>query len=122
MIQPKPRYKWADFFHPAEPGVGPISRSNWLEWGLLLILTLWFCSGFLDLGTNRPVNGFLAETFQLSDQILLNSLRQHGRLPQWNFYIDGGLSFVADPMLHAYNPDVTLPVVVLGVLGVLDGN
>jgi len=35
--------------------------------------------------------------------------------PLWNPYLDTGHPFIADPMLHLYNPVVSLPVLLLGV-------
>ena len=39
----------------------------------------------------------------------------YGKFPLWNPYIQTGIPFVADPMLHVYNPVVTLPVLLFGV-------
>ena len=51
----------------------------------------------------------------IQDWTLVNSLREFGKFPLWNPYIQTGLPFIADPMLHVYNPVVTLPVLLFGV-------
>lgn len=87
-----------------------------LEWSLILVAVLAFCSKFLDLGTKRLLTGNEAEIVQSLDWVLVNSLRQHGQFPLWNPYLQTGLPFIADPFLHVYNPLATLPVLLLGVL------
>ena len=97
-----------------------IAKLEWrtvlLEWALILVVVLSFCWGFLDLGTRRPLPGNEAEVFQSLDWVLVHSLRRYGEFPLWNPYLHTGLPFVADPMLHVYNPLVTIPVLLFGVL------
>ncbi len=91
------------------------SRTNWLEFGSLLLMVTLFCWGILDLGQPTRLPGNESEIFQALDWALVNSLRQYHRFPLWNPYLSSGLPYVADPMLHAYNPLVSLPVLLFGV-------
>ncbi|RME45890.1 MAG: hypothetical protein D6791_09635, partial [Chloroflexi bacterium] len=91
-------------------------RTVVVEWLLIFVLVLTFCTGFLDLGTRRPLPGNEAEVFQSLDWVLVNSISRYGQFPLWNPYLRTGLPFVADPMLHVYNPLVTVPVLLFGVL------
>lgn len=97
-------------------GVGLNRRTILVEWSLIFIIVLAFCSGFLDLGTRRPLPGNEAEVFQSLDWTLVNSLSRYRQFPLWNPYLQAGLPFIADPFLHVYNPLVTLPVLIFGVL------
>jgi hypothetical protein len=74
-----------------------------------------FCAGFLDLSAATRLPGNESEVFQSLDWTLVNSLRHYGQFPLWNPYIRTGIPYNADPMLHVYNPVVTLPVLLFGV-------
>ena len=74
-----------------------------------------FCWGFLDLRSLTNLPGNEADIFQALDWTLVNSLRKYHVFPLWNPYIMSGIPFVGDPMLHVYNPVVTLPVLLFGV-------
>ena len=86
-----------------------------MEWALITVAVLLFCAGILDLGKPTRLPGNEAEVFQSLDWTLVNSLKGSGSFPLWNPYLNTGLPFVADPMLHSYNPFVTLPVLLFGV-------
>jgi len=86
-----------------------------LEWGIIFISVWLFCSGILDLGENTRLPGNEAEIFQSLDWTLVNSIKQYGNFPLWNPYLQTGLPYVADPMLHAFNPISTVPVLLFGV-------
>ena len=82
----------------------------------LLILAVWvFCSAFLDLGEQTRLPGNEAGVVQSLDYVLFNALRDTGKFPLWNSALRTGLPYIADPLLHAYNPLVALPVLILGV-------
>ena len=98
---PTPRQRWV--------------HSRWLEWGILLLAVTLYCAGILDLGAPTRLPGNESEIFQMLDQVLVNSLLDFGKFPLWNPYIQTGAPFIADPMLHVYNPVVTLPVLLWGV-------
>ncbi|MFZ5809199.1 MAG: hypothetical protein ACOY16_07945 [Chloroflexota bacterium] len=91
-------------------------QGEWLQILILLLCVLAYCSGILDLGTKRQLPGNESELFQAVIVILMNSLRDFHRIPLWNPYIHTGLPYIADPMLHIYNPVVTVPALMLGVL------
>jgi 4-amino-4-deoxy-L-arabinose transferase-like glycosyltransferase len=88
---------------------------TWLEWGVIILAVYLFCAGFLDLSAATRLPGNESEVFQSLDWTLINSLRHYGQFPLWNPYIRTGIPYVADPMLHIYNPVVTLPVLLFGV-------
>jgi len=90
-------------------------RRYWLEWLVIFIAVTLFCTGILDLRSPTNLPGNEAETFQMLDWTLVNSLKLYHSFPLWNIYIQSGIPYVADPMLHVYNPVVTLPVLLLGV-------
>jgi hypothetical protein len=90
-------------------------QSHWVEWGIILLAVTIYCAGFLDLGASTRLPGNETEIFQMLDWTLVNSLREFGKFPLWNPYINTGIPFIADPMLHVYNPVITLPVLVFGV-------
>ena len=90
-------------------------RSALIEISALLLITLIFCAGLLDFSPESMLPGPEADVFQFLDWTLVQSLRQHEAFPLWNPYLDTGHPYVADPMLHAYNPLVTLPVLLFGV-------
>jgi len=87
-----------------------------LEWLVIALIVATFCSGFLNLGSQNPLPGNESEAFQALDYTLVNSIRDFGQFPLWNPYLQTGLPYIADPMLHVYNPLVTGPVLLLGVL------
>lgn len=105
----------------AETTIAPPAESSltWrgilLEWSLIAIAVLLFCAGILDLSQPTRLPGNEAEVFQALDWTLVNSLKGSGSFPLWNPYLMTGLPFVADPMLHSYNPFITLPVLIFGV-------
>ncbi|MCI0520121.1 MAG: glycosyltransferase family 39 protein [Chloroflexi bacterium] len=86
-----------------------------LEITFIILAVFLYCSAFLDLRQPTRLPGNEAETFQTLDWTLYNSLTTYHRFPLWNPYLQTGLPFVADPMLHAYNPLASLPVLLLGV-------
>jgi len=89
--------------------------TRWVEWAVIVVGVTLFCWGILDLRSLTNLPGNEAEVFQALDWTLLNSLRQYHSFPLWNQYIMSGIPYVGDPMLHVYNPLVTLPVLLLGV-------
>ncbi len=86
-----------------------------MEWGIIILAVTLYCIGFLDLAAATRLPGNEAEISQIQDWTLVNSLREFGKFPLWNPYIQTGIPFIADPSLHVYNPVVTLPVLLLGV-------
>jgi hypothetical protein len=90
-------------------------QSHWLEWAVLFGVVLAFCSKFLFSPADQLLPGNESETFQSLDWTLYHSLVDEHQFPLWNPYIRTGLPFVADPMMHSFNPLVTLPVLALGV-------
>jgi hypothetical protein len=87
----------------------------WLEWLLIFLAVTLFCAGILDLRAATRLPGNESEVFQMLDWTLVNSIQQYHAFPLWNIYIQSGLPYVADPMLHVYNPVVTVPVLLFGV-------
>jgi hypothetical protein len=87
----------------------------WLEWLIIFLGVTLFCAGILDLRAPTRLPGNESEVFQMLDWTLVNSLKQYHAFPLWNIYIQSGLPYVADPMLHVYNPVVTVPVLLFGV-------
>lgn len=85
-----------------------------LEWGIIIIAVTIYCSGFLDLKTNNALPGNESEIFQSLDQILETSLKQTGSFPLWNPYFGSGIPYAADPMLHVFNPLLSVPVILFG--------
>ncbi|MCX6031142.1 MAG: YfhO family protein [Chloroflexi bacterium] len=115
------RVSWPAVFHARGAGcaTGP-ARLPWpviaREWAVIFVAVLAFCAGFLDLGTQRALPGNESEVFQALDYVLVGSVRDFGQFPLWNPYLHTGLPYAADPMLHAYNPVASLPVLLFGVL------
>ncbi len=106
----------ADIGESHEPGERKRwHQAKWVEWVILFLAVTLFCAGFLDLRGDTRLPGNETEIFQVLDWTLVNSLREYGSFPLWNPYIQTGLPFIADPMLHVYNPVVTLPVLLCGV-------
>lgn len=97
------------------PKRGRTRRRHWLEWLIILIAVTLFCAGILDLRSPTRLPGNESEVFQMLDWTLVNSLRLYHAFPLWNPYIQSGIPYIADPMLHVYNPVVTLPVLLIGV-------
>ena len=87
----------------------------WLEWLLIFLAVTLFCAGILDLRASTRLPGNESEVFQMLDWTLVNGIRQYHAFPLWNIYIQSGLPYIADPMLHVYNPVVTVPVLLFGV-------
>jgi hypothetical protein len=99
----------------SEPSITPSHRTQlFVDLIFLTLAVLAFCSNFLTVGSESRLPGLEADVFQALDWTLRKSLIQ-GSFPLWNPYIDTGLPFIADPMLHAYNPLVTIPVLLFGV-------
>ena len=90
--------------------------STLFEWCIVLFCVWLFSIGFLTLGTQNPLSGPESEIFQSLDWVLVNNLKNFGEFPQWNPYILTGLPYVGDPFLHLFNPLVTVPVLLMGVL------
>ena len=88
---------------------------RWVEWAVILAGVTLFCWGILDLRSLTRLPGNEAEVFQALDWTLVNSLRYYRAFPLWNPYLMSGIPYVGDPMLHVYNPLVTLPVLLFGV-------
>jgi hypothetical protein len=88
---------------------------RWVEWAVIVMGVTLFCWGILDLRSLTSLPGNEADIFQALDWTLLNSLRDYHSFPLWNQYIMSGIPYVGDPMLHVYNPLVTLPVLLFGV-------
>ena len=89
-------------------------KSKWLEWSLI-VLAIWvYCLPFLDLGSTSNLPGPESQYFQTFDQILEFSIKEQGQFPLWNPFYYTGIPYIAHPMLHAYNPFVTLPVMIFG--------
>lgn len=86
-----------------------------LEIAAILLTVYSYCSPFLDMGSSNRLPGNESEVFQLLDWTLVHSIREFGAFPLWNPYIRDGLPYVADPMFHAFNPVVSLPVLLWGV-------
>ena len=93
----------------------PSAKWRWLEWLAILASVTFFCWGILDFRAITNLPGNEAEIFQTLDWTLVNSLRNYHAFPLWNPYLMSGIPYVGDPMLHIYNPLVTLPVLLFGV-------
>jgi hypothetical protein len=91
------------------------NKSRLFEWGLIAVLVLIFAMKILDLNADTRLPGNEAEVFQVLDWTLINTLINNKQFPLWNPYLYTGLPYVADPMLHVFNPVVTIPVLLLGV-------
>ena len=107
-----------------QPGTPPrpdreLKISNWggywLEWLVIFLAVTFFCAGILDLRAPTRLPGNESEVFQMLDWTLVNSIKEYHAFPLWNIYIQSGLPYIADPMLHVYNPVVTVPVLLFGV-------
>lgn len=105
-------------------------RRFFLEIALLLVTVSLYGSNFLALGQAKRLPGNETEVFQVLDWVLVHSVSGTEafpwllKIPLWNPYLHTGLPYIADPMQHAFNPLVTLPVLLFGVqngfmLGVL---
>lgn len=94
-----------------------IREGQWrlLEWALITIAVLTFCTGFLHFNQTDALPGNESEVFQSLDWTLVNSLSHYGQFPLWNPYLETGLPFLGDPMAHVFNPLVTIPVLLYGV-------
>jgi len=93
-----------------------LRKTNWLEWGILIIAILVYCQPFLQFGPASNLPGNESEYFQTFDQILENSVKQYGQFPLWNPYYFSGIPYAAHPMLHAFNPLISLPVLIFGTM------
>jgi hypothetical protein len=101
---------------PSQPSLRLASHGGTLLELLLLLLAVWaFCAVFLDLGQPTRLPGNEAGVVQALDYVLFNALRDTGKFPLWNGFLRTGFPTIADPLLHAYNPLVSLPVLILGV-------
>jgi len=100
---------------PDKPGEKKIWGGYWLEWLIIFLAVTLFCAGILDLRAPTRLPGNESEVFQMLDWTMVNSIQQYHAFPLWNIYIQSGLPYIADPMLHVYNPVVTVPVLLLGV-------
>ncbi len=87
----------------------------WLEITVLLIGVFFYCIGILNFGTNSQLPGNESELFQSVDWLLYHAIKDFHEFPLWNPYIHTGLPYIGDPMLHIYNPVVTIPSLILGV-------
>jgi len=85
------------------------------EMAVILVAVLLFCAGVLDLNQPTRLPGNESGVFQALDWVLYNTIHIDHKFPLWNPYLRTGIPYVADPMLHAYNPLVSLPVLLFGV-------
>jgi hypothetical protein len=105
--------------HQKDEAVAQSRISAWQEWPewTVIIISIWvYCLPFLDLGLPRNLPGSEFESFKAFDQILEFSLKSHGEFPLWNPFFYTGLPYTAHPMLHAYNPFISIPVMLFGAL------
>lgn len=116
----QPGWRWSG--QPSHGGLPSASKAHafhfrwgFLEIGVILLAVTAYCLPFLQMKDNQRLPGNEAEVFQSLDWTLVNALELHGTFPLWNPYLHTGLPYVADPMLHAYNPVVTIPVLTWGV-------
>ncbi len=93
----------------------PTWRSALLEIAVIVIAVLLFCSGFMDFGKPTELPGIESGIFQSLDWVLYNSIHIDHKFPLWNPYLRTGVPYVADPMMHAFNPVASLPVLIFGV-------
>jgi hypothetical protein len=93
----------------------PTSR-RWilLDLGLIVLAVYLFCISILDLGKPTRLPGNESDVFQALDATLVTSLREFHSFPLWNPFLSSGLPYIADPMLHVFNPVSTIPVLLLG--------
>ena len=91
-----------------------ILRSNWLEW-IGITLAIWlYCNPFLNSQVSHVLAGLEADYFQAFDNVLMQVMLNQGTFPLWNPFLSTGLPFVAHPMLHVYNPFITIPILIFG--------
>jgi 4-amino-4-deoxy-L-arabinose transferase-like glycosyltransferase len=85
----------------------------------LLILALgviFYCQGILNIKPGQQLPGNETQLFQATDFILIDSITRYHQFPLWNPYIHTGLPYAGDPMLHIYNPFITVPIFLFGVI------
>lgn len=87
----------------------------WLEVSVLVIAVFFYCIGILNIGTTAQLPGNESELFQSVDWLLYHAIRDFHQFPLWNPFIHTGLPYIGDPMLHIYNPVVTVPSLLFGV-------
>ncbi len=90
-------------------------QGAWLEIAILIVGVFFYCIGILDLGTTSQLPGNESGLFQSIDWLLYHALKDFHQFPLWNPYIHTGIPYIADPMLHIYNPVVTIPSLLWGV-------
>jgi len=93
------------------------TRRRWvlLECGLIFFAVFLYCWAILDFGKPTQLPGNESGIFQALDWTLVKSLQTYRQFPLWNPYLSSGLPYVADPMLHVFNPVSTIPVLLFGV-------
>ena len=101
---------------PVNSNLEPQRRREWFEWLAIIAPTWVYCLPFLDLGSSTSLPGPESEYFQSFDQILEFAIKRHGQFPLWNSYFFTGIPYVAHPMLHTYNPFVSIPVLLFGTM------
>ncbi len=105
--------------HPAQETAPVGIRVAWrdlaLEWLLVGLVVTSFCAVFLKFGSTSILPGNEAQVFQMPGWVLLNGLK-NATFPLWNPYMRSGLPFVGDPMLSIFNPLVSVPILLAGVL------
>ncbi len=104
-------------FHPLEDGFDflkkPLPRRVSLS--ILIIGVLIFCRNLFNLDPNLQLPGSESEVYQYLGLFFRQSLLLDHEFPLWNSYLRAGEPFVADPMLHVYNPIVSLPILLFGI-------
>lgn len=101
---------------PVQPGLHLALPARTALELLLIFLAVWaFCAVFLDLGQPTRLPGNEAGVVQALDYVLFNALHDTGKFPLWNNLLRTGFPTIVEPLLHAYNPLIALPVLILGV-------
>lgn len=93
-----------------------ISPQTLIEWGVILVGAWVYLQPLVAFGTDRRLPGSESEFFQFFDHLLVSSLKNGLGFPLWNPHFFTGLPYIGDSMSHAFNPFITLPVLILGVL------
>ncbi len=82
---------------------------------IIVIGVLIFCRNLFSFDSNLQLPGSESEVYQSLGLFFRQSLLIDGEFPLWNSYLRAGEPFIADPMLHIYNPIVAIPILLLDI-------
>lgn len=93
-----------------------VSRLTWFEIAVLVFAVSFYAAPLLNFDPSLILYGGEYQAHVGSVVPFLQWIKEGAEFPLWNPILENGRSLIADPLIFAFNPFATIPMIVWGVI------